>query len=88
VDCQSYTVLPDSPEQLLAARQQQHAQNPASIQSSSSSQHPQLPGSEEFFVSVTDSKGSDGGVFKFVLVQQDFGLKQGCWMTKSCFKVG
>lgn len=87
VDCQSYSVLPGIPEQLLTASQQQQKQHSAGISQSSASHGPHLPGSEEFYVSVTDSKGSDGGVFKFVLVQQDFGLKQGCWMTKSCFKV-
>eukprot|EP00878_Enallax_costatus_P014078 GHUV01014723.1.p1 GENE.GHUV01014723.1~~GHUV01014723.1.p1 ORF type:complete len:200 (+),score=36.28 GHUV01014723.1:956-1555(+) len=45
------------------------------------------PGMEAFYVYVVDSKGQDGGVFELKMVQQEFGLKQGCWMTKSCIKV-
>lgn len=45
------------------------------------------PGVEVFYVSVVDSKGSDGGVFELRMVQRDSGLKQGCWMTKSCVKI-
>lgn len=42
---------------------------------------------EAVYVAVQDSKGADGGVFELRLVQRDYGLKAGCWMTKSCLKV-
>jgi hypothetical protein len=45
------------------------------------------PGMEAFHVSVVDGQGRDGGVFEFRLVQKEFGLRKGCWMTKSCLKV-
>lgn len=44
-------------------------------------------GMEAVYVAVQDSKGADGGVFELRLVQREFGLKAGCWMTKSCLKV-
>uniref|UniRef100_A0A383VFR9 Uncharacterized protein n=1 Tax=Tetradesmus obliquus TaxID=3088 RepID=A0A383VFR9_TETOB len=45
------------------------------------------PGMQALYVSVVDSQGRDGGVFEFVLAQKEFGLRKGCWMTKSCLKV-
>jgi hypothetical protein len=48
---------------------------------------PLSEGMEAVYVAVTDSKGGGGGVFELRLVQRGFGLKAGCWMTKSCLKV-
>lgn len=48
---------------------------------------PLSAGMEAVYVAVTDSKGGDGGVFELRMVQRDYGLKAGCWMTKSCLKI-
>jgi hypothetical protein len=48
---------------------------------------PLLEGMEAVYVALADSKGGDGGVFELRLVQREFGLKAGCWMTKSCLRV-
>jgi hypothetical protein len=42
---------------------------------------------EALYVSVVDGQGRDGGVFEFRMVQKEFGLRKGCWMTTSCLKV-
>jgi hypothetical protein len=71
VDCQSYSILQGPPESL---QQQQQLEQLA-------------PGMEAFYVSVVDSQGRDGGVFEFRMVQKEYGLRKGCWMTKSCLRL-
>jgi hypothetical protein len=38
-------------------------------------------------VDVVDAAGQAAGVYEFSMVQHEFGLKKGCWMTKSLLKV-
>jgi hypothetical protein len=74
INCTAFTLLDGPPGAPPSQQQQQELE-------------PLPPGMEAVLVSVVDSTGAPGGVFELRLVQREAGLKQGCWMTKSCIRV-
>ena len=74
VNCDSYTIVPNDPEYEALLSQQR-----------------MIVGDEgpsvEVGVHVVDGKGQDVEKYVFSLIQRSYGVKKGCWMTKSLLKV-
>jgi hypothetical protein len=74
VNCESYSIVQEDPAYEALRPQQQ-----------------MIVGDEgpsvEIGVHVLDGKGQAEGKYVFSLIQRSYGLKKGCWMTKSLLKV-